>query len=165
MNRCRLYVDDVRPNQSLDALVIWVWKYVILLRLILLIIAMGVGIAVPIVVLVVSVLDAWRATGRRIYIILQGIAACVVWFAVSWAAMFIFYLMVVGSADSAYRLSHSGAANPSGADDPTTSLMLLFAIYALLGGCFMFVFWRWRRATFRDRIQHVVGPERGGRFL
>jgi hypothetical protein len=111
-----------------------------------------VAVGTPLIVLVKSTLDFWRASSGRSRIIFKGLAALAIWFVVSWGMMFMLFLTFFGAAHTDYRMSHNGAPDPSGNDDPTGSISLLIGIYALIGSGL--VYWMLRRAR-RKLPQHA----------
>jgi hypothetical protein len=85
----------------------------------------------PLIVLVKSVLDLWRATRGRIDIVLRGITALVIWSLISCGVIFMTFVAVFSAAHSGYRMSHGGAPDPSGSDDPAGMMIFLVAIYTI----------------------------------
>ena len=103
-----------------------------------------VAVGTPLIVLVKSVFDFWRAKSDRGNIALKGFAALAVWFLISWGMMFMLFVTVFSAAHSEYRLSHGGAPDPSGSDDPTGMIILLVVIYTL--ACGGLSYWMLRQA-------------------
>jgi len=109
---------------------------------IVLVVLVTVAVGTPVIVLVKSIRDFWRGGGKRSHIVLKGLGALGIWFCVSWAMMFMFFVTVFGAAHSDYRLSHHGAANPSGSDDPIASIAMLVLVYALIGSGLIYLILR-----------------------
>ena len=101
-----------------------------------------VAVAIPIIVLGKSIWDLWSGSGRRSHIILKGLGALGIWVCVSYGMMFMMFVTFFGAAHTEYRLSHGGKANPSGSDDPTTSIVVLVSVYALIGSSVVYVMLR-----------------------
>ena len=102
----------------------------------------AVAVGTPVIVLVKSIRDFWGGGGKRSYIVVKGLGALGIWFCVSWAMMFMFFVTVFGAAHSEHRLSHHGAANPSGSDDPIVSIAVLVLVYALIGSGLVYLMLR-----------------------
>lgn len=92
-----------------------------------------VALGTPAIVLMKSIRDLWVGSGKRSHTVLRGLGVLAIWFCVSWGMMFMLFVTVFGAAHTEYRLSHGGAANPSGSDDPTASIVVLVFVYALIG--------------------------------
>jgi hypothetical protein len=99
-------------------------------------------VGTPVIVLVKSIWDLWVGAGKRGHTVLKGLGALAIWFCVSWGMMFMFFVTVFGAAHSEYRLSHGGAANPSGSDDPIASNFVLVLVYALIGSGLVYLMLR-----------------------
>ena len=97
------------------------------------VVLLTVAVGTPVIVLGKSIWDLWAGAGRRSYIVLRGLGALAIWFCVSWGMMFMLFVTVFAAAHTEYRLSHGGAANPSGSDDPIASIVVLVLVYALMG--------------------------------
>jgi hypothetical protein len=93
-----------------------------------------VAVGTPLVILVKSALDFRRAEQGRGSIFLRGVGALAIWLVVSLGMMFMLFVTFFSSAHSEYRLSHGGAPDLSGSDDPTGMILMLVVIYALAGG-------------------------------
>ena len=105
----------------------------------------AVAVGTPLVTLNKSALDFRRAEQCRGKIVLRGLGALAIWFLISLGMMFMLFVTFFSSAHSEYRLSHGGAPDPSGSDDPTGMIVVLVAIYALAGGGLSY--WVLRRAS------------------
>src|SRR6185295_18567280 len=101
-----------------------------------------VAVGTPVIVLVKSICDLCVGAGQRGHIVLKGLGALVIWFCVSWGMMFMLFVTVFGAAHTEYRLSHGGAANPSGSDDPTASILVLILVYTLIGSALVYLMLR-----------------------
>jgi hypothetical protein len=106
----------------------------LIVRQLITIVLISVAVGTPLVILVKSAVDFWRADAGRGAIFLKGVVALMVWLTVSLVLMFMLFATFYGSAHSEYRMSHGGAADPAGSDDPTGTIILLVAIYTLAGG-------------------------------
>jgi len=102
----------------------------------------AVAVGTPVIALVKSVWDFWGSGGKRSHIVLKGLGALGIWFCVSWGMMFMLFATVFGAAHSEYRLSHGGAANASGSDDPIASIVVLVLVYALIGSGLVYLMLR-----------------------
>ena len=101
-----------------------------------------VAVATPIIVLGKSIWDFWSGAGRRSHILLKGLMALGLWVCVSYGMMFMMFATFFGAAHTEYRRSHGGKANPSGTDDPTTSIVVLVAVYTMIGSGLVYVMLR-----------------------
>jgi uncharacterized BrkB/YihY/UPF0761 family membrane protein len=102
------------------------------------IVLISVALGTPLIVLMKSVRDLWRGAGKRSHILIKCFGALVVWFCVSGGMMFMLFATVFGAAHSGYRLSHGGAPNPSGSDDPTSAMVVFVLIYTLIGSSLVY---------------------------
>jgi hypothetical protein len=109
---------------------------------ILTVVLVTVAVGTPVIVFVNSIRDLWVGAGKRSHIVLKGLGALGIWFCVSWGMMFMLFVTVFGAAHSEYRLSHAGAANPSGSDDPIASIVVLVLVYALIGSGLVYLMLR-----------------------
>jgi energy-converting hydrogenase Eha subunit A len=101
-----------------------------------------VALGTPAIVLVKSIRDLWVGSGKPSHIVLKGLGAFAIWFCVSWGMIFMLFATVFGAAHTEYRLSHGGAANPSGSDDPIASVAILVSAYGLIGSALVYLMLR-----------------------
>jgi hypothetical protein len=99
-----------------------------ILSIILLVIALG----MPLIIILEFSRALLRVKSGKSRILLNGLVALATWFVVSYGMLFMVFVTFYGTAHSEYARAHNGAPDPSGSDDPTGMIFLIFVIYTLI---------------------------------